>query len=326
MKLYFGLDGGASSTRAIIIDADGNTLAKQKIHLGTNLKVYEEIAPKRIADIVQNLCSEIYISVDDISAFGFGLAAVSYDPGRELLFKELDRLNIADKSILINDAEAAYKVTCIDDIGILMTVGTGVIGIAKTHKGDFVRVAGKGHDQSDIGSGYWLGKELLLKLSFNEAIVNHDNNLNQLYNAVLNQFNATNLNEALEIIADDENSLSLKASLGKIVIEASNSNDIALSILQEATVNVADYILDLNSLLDYNHSDDIVLFGNGSIIKSKEFRKSLNDSLSFNFKNISWIFSDLSASYGSAMLAAISKDNHNILIKNILKGDYLVSS
>ena len=326
MKLYFGLDGGASSTRAVIIDADGNTLAKQKIHLGTNLKVYEEIAPKRIVDIVQNLCSEISISVDDISAFGFGLAAVSYDPGRELLFKELDRLNIADKSILINDAEAAYKVTCIDDIGILMTVGTGVIGIAKTHKGDFVRVAGKGHDQSDIGSGYWLGKELLLKLSFNEAIVNHDNNLNQLYNVVLNQFNATNLNEALEIIASDENSLSLKASLGKIVIQASNSNDIALSILQEATVNVADYILDLNSLLDYNHSDDVVLFGNGSIIKSKEFRKSLNDSLSFNFKNISWIFSDLSASYGSAMLAAISKDNHNILIKNILKGDYLVSS
>ena len=326
MKLYFGLDGGASSTRAVIIDEDGNTLAKQKIHLGTNLKVYEEIAPKRITDIVLNLCSEISISVDDISAFGFGLAAVSYDSGRELLFKELDRLNIADKSILINDAEAAYKVTCIDDIGILMTVGTGVIGIAKTNEGDFVRVAGKGHDQSDIGSGYWLGKELLLKLSFNEAIVNHDNNLNQLYNAVLNQFNATNLNEALEIIANDENSLSLKASLGKIVIEASNSNDIALSILQEATVNVADYILDLNSLLEYNHSDDIVLFGNGSIIKSKEFRKSLNDSLSFNFKNISWIFSDLSASYGSAILSAISKDNHNILIKNILKGDYLVSS
>ena len=46
MKLCFGLDGGASSTRAVIIDEDGNTLAKQKIHLGTNLKVYEEIAPK----------------------------------------------------------------------------------------------------------------------------------------------------------------------------------------------------------------------------------------------------------------------------------------
>ena len=73
MKLYFGLDGGASSTRAVIIDADGNTLAKQKIHLGTNLKVYEDIAPKRITDIVQSLCSEISISVDDVSAFGFGL-------------------------------------------------------------------------------------------------------------------------------------------------------------------------------------------------------------------------------------------------------------
>ena len=85
----------------------------------------------------------------------------------------------------------------------------------------------KRHGQSDIGE---VLLNVALKLSFNEAIVNHDNNLNQLYN-VLNQFNATNLNEALKIIASGENSLSLKASLGKIVIEASNSNDVALSIL-----------------------------------------------------------------------------------------------
>ena len=29
MKLYFGLDGGASSTRAVIIDENGKTLAKK---------------------------------------------------------------------------------------------------------------------------------------------------------------------------------------------------------------------------------------------------------------------------------------------------------
>lgn len=326
MKLYFGLDGGASSTRAVIIDSQGNTLAKQKVNLGTNLKVYEDIAPKRISDLILNLCSEISISIEDISAFGYGLAAVSYDNGRELLFKELDRLNIADKSILINDAEAAYKVTCVDDIGILLTIGTGVIAVGKNYNGEFIRVAGKGHDKSDVGSGYWLGKELLLKLSFNEALVNHDNDVNQLYNLVIDKFNSNNLNDALEIIANDENSLSLKASLAKIVIENSENNDIALSILQEATVNVADYIIDLHSMLDYNHSKDIMLFGNGSIIKSKIYRKSLNDSLSFNFKNISWVFSDISPAYGAAIMAALSKDNYNIQVKKIFKGDYLVSA
>jgi len=326
MKLYFGLDGGASSTRAVIIDENGKTLAKKKVSLGTNLKVFQEIAPKRITDTILDLCSEISISIDDVSAFGYGLAAVSHDMGRELLYKELDRLNIAEKSILINDAEAAYKVTCLDDVGILLTVGTGIIGIAKNSDGEFIRVAGKGHDKTDIGSGYWIGKELLLKLSFNEAIINHDQDLNELYKMVINKFNASNLNEALEIIASDDNALSLKASLAKIVIKNSHSNDIALSILQEATVNVADYIIDLNSMLDYKNSNDIMLFGNGSVIKSNIFRNSLNDSLSFHFKNVSWVFSDISAAYGAAIIAAISKDNHNIKIKNILKGDYLVSS
>ena len=138
MKIYFGLDGGASSTRAIIIDSNGNTLIKRKLSKGSNLKVYQDFAPKRITELILELCNEISISVDDISAFGFGLAAVSYDPGRELLFKELDRVNIADRSILINDAEAAYKISCQDDVGVLLTVGTGVICIAKNANGDFV--------------------------------------------------------------------------------------------------------------------------------------------------------------------------------------------
>ena len=167
MKIYFGLDGGASSTRAVILNSNGKTLNKKKLSKGTNLKVYQNLAPKRITDLILELCHEISTSVDDISAFGFGLAAVSHDDGRELLFKELDRINIADRSILVNDAEAAYKTCCQDDVGILLTVGTGVICIAKNSNGDFVRVAGKGHDKSDVGSGYWIGKEVLLKLSFN---------------------------------------------------------------------------------------------------------------------------------------------------------------
>ena len=42
MKIYFGLDGGASSTRAVIIDSNGNTLIKRKLSKGTNLKVYQD--------------------------------------------------------------------------------------------------------------------------------------------------------------------------------------------------------------------------------------------------------------------------------------------
>ena len=326
MKLYFGLDGGASSTRAVIIDSNGKTLINKKLHKGSNLKVYRDLAPRRISELILELCNSISISIDDISAFGFGLAAVSYDPGRELLFKELDRINIADRSILINDAEAAYKISCQDDVGILLTVGTGIICIAKNSDGDFVRVAGKGHDKSDVGSGYWIGKEVLLKLSFNESIIDHEPDLLQLRDLVYEKFESDNLNQALEYVAHHEDSLALKASIAKDVIEISEENEIALSIVQEATFNVADYIIDLISMLDYKQSKNIVLFGNGSIINSSIYRKSLNDSLSFYFKNINWVFSEISAAYGSAMIAALSKDKISINIKDIIKGDYLVSS
>ena len=326
MNIYFGLDGGASTTRAVIVDSNGNTLAKQKINKGTNLKVYQDIAPKRIIDLIMELCQSISISIDDISAFGFGLAAVSYDQGRELLFKELDRYNIADKSILINDAEASYKISCQDDVGILLTVGTGVIAIAKNSNGEFIRVAGKGHDKSDVGSGYWIGKELLLKLSFNEAIINHEPDLLELRDILFEKFESDNLNGALEYMANHEDSLSLKASIAKDVINISESNEVALKILQEATFNVADYIIDIYSMLDYKKTNDIVLFGNGSVIKSKLYRKSLNDSLSFNFNNINWVFSDISPAYGAALIAALSKDNVTINTSDIIKGDYLVSS
>ena len=107
MRVYFGLDGGASSTRAVLIDENGKTLNKKKLNEGTNLKVYEGLANQRISNLILSLCDDTSISIDDINAFGFGLAAVSYERGRELFFKELDRLNIAEKSVLINDAEAA---------------------------------------------------------------------------------------------------------------------------------------------------------------------------------------------------------------------------
>ena len=324
MKYYIGIDGGASSTRGVLIDEKGQTLNKKLLNKGTNLKVYEDLSCTRITQLILDLCSEISIPVSDVSALGLGLAAISYDRGREMLFKELDRIKISDKTILMNDAEAAYNVTCQDNVGILVTVGTGVICIAKKSDGNFVRASGKGHDV-DVGSGYWIGKETLLQLALNQSIIEEDSDLSEIMDIVYKKFKKDDFNNILEDISNSEDSLSLKASISKDVIEISNHNDIALKILQEATCNVAEYIIDLNQLLDYKDNNDLVLFGNGSVVRSPIYRKSLNDSLSFHFPKINWILSDLSAAYGPAMLAALSKDENKITVKQIIKGDYLVS-
>ena len=324
MKLYIGIDGGASSTRGVLINENGKTLEKIAIKKGTNLKVYEDLAPKRIVDLILDLCNNQNLSIDDISAFGFGLASVSYDEGREKLLKELDRINISDKSILINDAEAAYKVVCEQDVGILVTVGTGIICTAKNKEGQFCRTAGLGQDK-DIGSGYWIGNQAFLKLALNEAIIQHDQNLLEIYDIIINKFNQEDLVKTLEYISQDNNTLSLKASLAEDIILISDHNKVARNIIQEATYNLSEHIISLVEILDYDQSNELLLFGNGSVIKSVLFRSSLNDALSFNYSKVSWFFSKLSSAYGSAIIAALSKDKNHIKIKDILKGDYLVS-
>ena len=325
MKLYIGIDGGASKTRAVLINENGKTLNKITINKGTNLKEFEEQAPKLIIELIVDLCGKLELSIKDISAFGFGLAAVSFDRGRESLFKELDRHGISNKSLLINDAEAAYKIVCPEDVGILITVGTGIICIAKNLDGNFVKSAGKGHE-NDLGSGYWIGKETFLKLALNEATIDYDNNLLEIKNIILDKFNYGSFKETLIHISESENSLTLKASIAKDILLISDKNEVAMKIIQQATYNLSEYILQIIDSLDYKPSSELILFGNGSIINSLQYRKSLSDALLFDYPNINWVFSNLSASYGAAILAALSKDNIIISPKMILKGDYLVST
>ena len=35
---------------------------------------------------------------------------------------------------------------------------------------NFIKVAGKGHENGDIGSGYWLGREALIEIGLNNLL------------------------------------------------------------------------------------------------------------------------------------------------------------
>jgi len=324
MSFYIGIDGGASKTRGVLINENGETLSKIVINFGTNLKENESTAPNILIDLIIDLCTNHSISIDDISAFGFGIASVSHQNGRDILFKEFDRIGISDKSILINDAEAAYRLICEHDVGILVTIGTGVICIGKDTQGNFIRTSGKGHEK-DIGSGYWIGNETFMKLALNESIIEHDKDFKQIYDLLIDKFKKNNLVEIIEHISKNKNIISMKASIAEDIISISESNSVARDIIHKATYNVAEEIIKLNDQLDYKSNDELILFCNGSVIKSDIYRKFLKDALMFDYPKINWIFSKLSSSYGSAITAALSKDQIKIKVKDILKGDYLVS-
>ncbi len=314
-----GIDGGASNTRGVLFTQDGKTLATV-LDKGSNIALDGEAASGLIGNMIESLCASASISVEDVDAVGCGLAGASDEDGRDMVFKELDRLKLSQRAIIMNDAEASYEISCPQGIGILVTIGTGIICIGRDKNGKIFRVAGEGHDQGDVGSGFWIGKKAILEMALNESSVKGDADLSQMLNFILNTFDNDNFNNAIEETMNDKDSVAIIASLSKGIIElAENGNELALSIVQEATTLVAEYIKLLAFDLKINNSDrTILLAGNGSVIRNEFYRKTLNDALQFDFPNINWTFSTISNAYGAGLLAAKLHDI-DISIESIVK-------
>ena len=87
-------------------------------------------------------------------------------------------------------------------------------------------------------------------------------------------------------------------------------------------MHISDYIILVTELQGYNENE-ITIYGNGSLLRNMFFRKLVNQSLKFNFKNVRWIFSRISSAYGSALIAAKSK-GIEIQAEDIIEnGDFL---
>jgi len=316
-----GVDGGASKTRGILFTGEGKTIASI-IDKGSNLSIDGEVASTCIYDIINNLCSAADIPIDYVDAIGLGLAGSSNQDGRDMVFGKLDNLKLSQRTIIMNDAEAAFVLGCPGDFGILVTVGTGIICMSRNLEGKSIRQAGQGHDKGDIGSGYWMGRQAILNLTLNETSVLGDQDLEEIMSVFLNHVEAEEFQPAIEKLNESTDAVYIIAGIAESIINlAENGNEIALSIIQEATHAVAEYILALTDELNYNENH-LVLSGNGSVISNDYFRNSVNDELRFNFPNIKWAFSSISPAYGAGILAAKIHDV-DVKVSDIIKGDAL---
>ena len=311
-----GIDGGGSSTEGIIFNQSGQPLVKLKTN-GTNLYIYKHNAIKSITTLIINLSEKIGIDYSEISAFGFGLSGVSDLHSRDLLLNELDKMNISSKSIVLSDTESAYQLLCPTGQGMLLSIGTGIVCMGRNKNGKSFKVAGRGYDQGDIGSGYWIGKKTINKILLNQEILSVDNDLKEIFDCIKKKLQIQNIN-LLEDAFNEEGDIVYKtASLAKDIIDlASKGNDVALSIIQEGTRYVSEYIIYLIDEMGYD-KNKVIIAGHGSIIKNNFYRKLLNDALEFDIGKIHWIFSDISCAFSSGIISAKCR-KINISINNIV--------
>ena len=317
-ELIIGIDGGGTKTSCILFDTEGNIIDRI-IKEGSNLYVFKENGVNILLSAINKILQKNKLNLDDINAYGIAVAGISDQNQKDLLLKELDRIKITSKTILLSDVEAAYRILCPNQQGLLVNIGTGIICFAKDDNGKIIKEAGNGFDKGDIGSGYWLGKELFYRLILNEALVFEDDDLKQIFDASINKFNVKNFREMYQLIEQGDDIFCQLSSLGQDAIDlAMKGNDVALSIVQEGTRYVADYILNICERLDIINLSEIIIAINGNIIKNNFYRKMLNEALQFDFKKIHWVSSNIDSAIGAGILASSYK-GIDISLKTIIR-------
>tara|TARA_B100000029_G_scaffold431857_1_gene443657 strand:+ start:5 stop:976 length:972 start_codon:yes stop_codon:yes gene_type:complete len=317
-QLIIGIDGGGTNTTCVLFDSSGFTV--DIIHdKGSNIYVFKDNGIHRILSIIRAILDKNKINYSDISAFGLGIAGISDLDSRDKLLKELDRIKITSQTLLLSDVEAAYKILCPNNKGILVNIGTGIICFARNDKGETIKEAGNGYDKGDLGSGYWLGKEIFSRLILNESIAMEDSEMSQIFEIVKSKFRVDTFRELYQFIDDNNNIFPYLASLGEDVVDlAESGNDIALSVVQEGTRYVSEYIKAIAEKMN-NINSDVMLSINGSIIKNNFYRNLLEESLQYDFNKIHWISSVLSPAYGAGIMAGNYR-NINFSLRDIIKG------
>ena len=317
-ELIIGIDGGGTKTSCILFDTEGNIIDRI-IKEGSNLYVFKENGVNILLSAINKILQKNKLNIDDINAYGIAVAGISDQNQKDLLLKELDRIKITSKTILLSDVEAAYRILCPKQQGLLVNIGTGIICFAKDDNGKIIKEAGNGFDKGDIGSGYWLGKELFYRLILNEALVFEDDDLKQIFDASIDKFNVKNFREMYQLIEQGDDIFCQLSSLGQDAINlAMKGNDVALSIVQEGTRYVADYILNICERLDMINLSEIIIAINGNVIKNNFYRKMLNEALQFDFKKIHWVSSDIDSAIGAGILASNYK-GIDISLKTIIR-------
>ena len=317
-ELIIGIDGGGTKTSCILFDTEGNIIDRI-IKEGSNLYVFKENGVNILLSAINKILQKNKLNIDDINAYGIAVAGISDQNQKDLLLKELDRIKITSKTILLSDVEAAYRILCPKQQGLLVNIGTGIICFAKDDNGKIIKEAGNGFDKGDIGSGYWLGKELFYRLILNEALVFEDDDLKQIFDASIDKFNVKNFREMYQLIEQGDDIFCQLSSLGQDAIDlAMKGNDVALSIVQEGTRYVADYILNICERLDMINLSEIIIAINGNVIKNNFYRKMLNEALQFDFKKIHWVSSEVDPAIGAGILASNYK-GIDISLKTIVR-------
>ena len=157
MAKFVAIDAGGTKTQCWVAD-ETRVLASATGGTVKLMSVGEEVATKRLQELVRGAAIEAHVGPDEITRTCMGLAGIGADNVRQWGEKTL-RGMVSGKVAVLGDEAIALEAAFQGGPGVFVIAGTGSNVIGRCSDGTRLTAGGWGPVIGDEGSGGWIGLE-----------------------------------------------------------------------------------------------------------------------------------------------------------------------
>ena len=247
MPVFLGVDGGQSTTKAVLADEHANILAQATG--GPSDHTEEPGGRERFEQVIQTLIRSVLTSAkapltenEEFAAACFGMTGET-----EIKRQILERIVKAQHLSVVHDSVNALMGATGGEPGVIVIAGTGSVARGMDSSGKHVRVGGWGHLFGDEGSGYQIGRAAVRAVA---AEFDGFGQKTQLTPVLFGRLGVNSPHELMAKYYSGQWSRDHLAGLAGWVHEAAEGGDlIAQTVLREAGRELAELALAVISLL-----------------------------------------------------------------------------
>lgn len=236
MDLYLGVDGGQSTTTAVVGDREGNVLGTGRGGPCNHARQDEGRAKleRGLTDAIDQALSPLQLTLADAK---FVAVCIGMSGGPDDKRKIIHRLIRADSYDVTTDAHIALYGAVGDRAGAIVIAGTGSIALSRGTTGQIWRAGGWGYVFGDEGSGFDIARQALRASLQSEEGWAPETSMRA---ALLSATGASNANELLHRWYGGEFSRNQTATWSQLVdAAAAQGDEAAHSILDRAGKDLA---------------------------------------------------------------------------------------
>ncbi len=299
MGYFIGIDGGGTSTRFALVDAELRLLGRAE-HSGANPNVVgREAARQALSEGVAAVLGAAQVPLSAVSGIGAGLAGLDRpaDHARfQALFAELfPKVPVT----LDNDAVPVLYAASGRAFGIVTISGTGMIALGVDERARRARSGGWGH-YADRGSGYMVAREALHAL-FSAYDRGEESALGK---AICARLGLSAVPELVDWLYAPERRVNDIAALATEVVQLAESGDLmAVRLLCDAAQALADATATVAARLSFGAQPFPVVLAGSLFLHSKVLRDFFAHALQSQQPRAQLIQAAHSAAVGAAMMA-----------------------